>query len=729
MKKERSGGLAEVLLLTGSLVFACLIGEAAFRLVLGDQVFERVNYRSVAIGGANQGASAYDSELGWVLRPGLKWTGFSTLPYGIRSNGNDATELRAGGVLAVGDSFTAGSEVHDHQTWPAQLEGLIGEPVMNGGVGGYGTDQIVMQAERLLPVVRPRVLLVGFLSQDVLRSGFSVYGAPKPYYTVEDDRLILNNVPVPGLAPVRDNKFAEFIKNIAGYSLAVHRTMMAVARDAWLATPRQVYVRVTNDPTEVTCRLLQRLKRKADASGIRMLLVMQYGSGAIQSWTAPSDDAVPINACARTMGIQVVDEFATLKAVYQQDRESLRNYYVMTGDAYGHMSARGNAHVAALIADALQQPAAAGRAEDYTPDRLVPGDGINLIARSESLRSVVAGAAFAALTPTEASVDGHAVYRLAATGATSEHYVSLKPVQAVAGGFTVSMYAKPDAASCLRVVLFDRAQQGMLADFDFAEASARPNPVGTASARRAGIAAAGGGWYRIWLSARLPGDDPQVLLQLTDKDCKESFLPNREAVLLRGVQIERGQSASPYRPTSGPGSPGFVPGDGKNRIAHADAIETIVGQSAIATLAAIEGSSPRAWRLAAAGPAGEHYVGIGEISAEAGPYTLSLEAKAAGTGRLRLQILDGTIGTIGDFDLAEGGALLTQVDATRFGDVDIRPLSGDWRRLTLTSALTTGPAHILLQVMDRDGAGAFAPSGQAIELRKLRLEHGHAASN
>ncbi|MES1148787.1 MAG: hypothetical protein ABUL53_06340, partial [Bradyrhizobium guangdongense] len=241
--------------------------------------------------------------------------------------------------------------------------------------------------------------------------------------------------------------------------------------------------------------------------------------------------------------------------------------------------------------------------------------------------------------------------------------------------------------------------------------------------------AAGGGWYRIWLSARLPGDDPQVLLQLTDKDCKESFLPNREAVLLRGVQIERGQSASPYRPTSGPGSPGFVPGDGKNRIAHADAIETIVGQSAIATLAAIEGSSPRAWRLAAAGPAGEHYVGIGEISAEAGPYTLSLEAKAAGTSRLRLQILDGTIGTIGDFDLAEGGALLTQVDATRFGDVDIRPLSGDWRRLTLTTALTTGPAHILLQVMDRDGAGAFAPSAQAIELRKLRLEHGHAASN
>ena len=138
--KERSGGLAEVLLLTGSLVFACLIGEAAFRLVLGDRVFERVNYRSVAIGGANQGASAYDSELGWVLRPDLKWTGFSTLPYGIRSNGNDATELRAGGVLAVGDSFTAGSEVHDHQTWPAQLEGLIGQPVMNGGVGGYGTD-------------------------------------------------------------------------------------------------------------------------------------------------------------------------------------------------------------------------------------------------------------------------------------------------------------------------------------------------------------------------------------------------------------------------------------------------------------------------------------------------------------------------------------------------------------------------------------------------------------
>jgi len=729
MKKERSGGLAEVLLLSGSLLFACLMGEAAFRLALGDRVFERVNYRSVAIGGANQGASAYDPELGWVLRPGLKSVGFNTLPYGIRANGNDANELRTGGVLAVGDSFTAGSEVDDHQTWPAQLEGLIGQPVLNGGVGGYGTDQIVMQAERLLPVVRPRVLLVGFLSQDVLRSGFSVYGAPKPYYTVEDERLILNNTPVPGLAPVRDNKFAEFVKDIAGYSLAVHRTMMAVARDVWLATPRQVYVRVSNDPTAITCRLLQRLKRQADASGIRMLLVMQYGSGAIQAWTAPSDDAVPVNACARTMGIQVVDEFVSLKAEYQRDRGSLRNYYVMTGDTYGHMSARGNAHVAALIADALKQPPVQGRAEDYTPDRFVPGEGNNLIPRSETLRSFVAGAAFAALAPTETSVDGQAVYRLAATGATSEHYVSLNAVQAGAGAFTLSMYAKPDGTSCLRVVLFDRAQQGVLADFDFVEGSARANPVGVASARRAGIAAAGGGWYRIWLSARLPGDDPQVLLQLANKDCKETFLPNREVVLLRALQIERGQSASPYRPTSGPGSLGFVPGDGKNRVARADALETIVGQSAIATLEAIAGSSPRAWRLAAAGPTGEHYVGIGEIPAEAGPYTLSLEAKAAGTSRLRLQIIDGTIGAIGDFDLAEGGAQLTQTDATRFGDIDNRSLGDEWRRLTLTAPLTTGRAHILLQVMDRDGGGAFAPSGQAIELRKLRLERGHAASN
>ena len=100
--------------------------------------------------------------------------------YGIRKNGPNDDLLRSGGVLAVGDSFTAGSETADEDTWPAQLERIIHRPVVNGGVGGYGSDQIVMRAEKLLPIVRPQVLLVGMLDLDILRAGYSSFGRQAP---------------------------------------------------------------------------------------------------------------------------------------------------------------------------------------------------------------------------------------------------------------------------------------------------------------------------------------------------------------------------------------------------------------------------------------------------------------------------------------------------------------------------------------------------------------------
>lgn len=66
-------------------------------------------------------------------------------------------------MIAVGDSFTAGSEVADAETWPAQLERLIDGPVINAGVGGYGTDQMILRSESLLPVLQPSAVVVGIL--------------------------------------------------------------------------------------------------------------------------------------------------------------------------------------------------------------------------------------------------------------------------------------------------------------------------------------------------------------------------------------------------------------------------------------------------------------------------------------------------------------------------------------------------------------------------------------
>ena len=729
---EKPGGCVggKTLLLLGSIAVSLLTGELALRMASGQPILSPFNFRDRAINRENSGASIYDPDLGWTLRPGLTGHGMNTLEYGIRTNGRGESAIRPGGVLAVGDSFTAGSEVSDADTWPAQLERLVGKAALNAGVGGFGTDQIVMRAETLLASARPEVLLVGFLSQDILRGGYSSYGAPKPYYTVEDDRMVLHNSPVPGQPSAPTNSFANAIKSAAGYSFSIHLIMMKFARDSWLSTPQQAYTRITNDPSDVTCRLLQRLKARTDALGIRTLLVMQYGADAVRTWSEPSDDAVPVKACAQAMGIQVVDEFDSLKALYRTDPEALKAYYVMTGNVYGHMSALGNRHVAGLIAGALAEPPILGRAVDYTPERVEPGEGVNLLRSSESLKRALAGMTFATFSQTDQSMDGQRIYRLAASGGRSEHYVLIAPVRADAGAYTASLSAKPDGGGCLRVQLYDRERNGMLADFDLRRKTAVANPIGAASVRRAAVVPADDGWLRLSISARLRVGDPQVLLQLSDKDCKESFEPNRESVLVRGLQLERGQSASSYQPTSGPGSPGFMAGDGRNRIARPEALETMVGQGEIAALMQASHSNPRTYRLSATGPASEHYVGIDDIAAEAGPYTLSLEARPSGTTRLRLQILDdGNNGAIGDYDLSRRDVSATKTGSAQYADAEIQPAAGDWQRLTLTASLHDSRARVLLQIMDREGGGSFAPAGEAVELRAVQLERGHSASS
>lgn len=73
-----------------------------------------------------------------------------TIRNGVRLNAGEDTYVPPGSsTLAVGDSFTFGSEVSDGETWPACLERTWNTKVVNGGVFGYGAAQAVLRAREL----------------------------------------------------------------------------------------------------------------------------------------------------------------------------------------------------------------------------------------------------------------------------------------------------------------------------------------------------------------------------------------------------------------------------------------------------------------------------------------------------------------------------------------------------------------------------------------------------
>ena len=114
--------------------------------------------------------------LGHVPNPGFSGPGvgrsFHTIDAdGLRFSGERPVSSERP-ILTVGDSYTYGDEVRDEEAWPAQLQRIMGRPVLNGGVTGYGFDQTVLRAEQLVDRHNPSVVIVGFITH-------TIFNAPK----------------------------------------------------------------------------------------------------------------------------------------------------------------------------------------------------------------------------------------------------------------------------------------------------------------------------------------------------------------------------------------------------------------------------------------------------------------------------------------------------------------------------------------------------------------------
>ena len=330
--------------------------EAGYRLATGRPLLTFTDWRTERIEQRTLGARAiYDPVLGWKLRSGYRSEGYNTITHGIRRN-FDEEDVRTGGILAVGDSFTDGwDDVADDGTWPAALEGMLRVPVINAGVGGYATDQIVMRAEQLLPIVRPKTLIVGFLDEDILRSGHSSFGASKPYFTL-DGGTLRYHPPAP-MAPPEQRKttWGAKLRTALGYSAVLDFVLGRLAPVYWYGSSgEEVFERVDNDPAGVTCALLKRLKSKTDAGGVRALLFMQYGWQTVIENEAPNENARRVSACARGLGFEIVDQFQPMRAMAVSDRQAMTALYAKEGDGYGHLNETGNRRAAELLARALK---------------------------------------------------------------------------------------------------------------------------------------------------------------------------------------------------------------------------------------------------------------------------------------------------------------------------------------------------------------------------------------
>lgn len=302
----------------------------------------------------------YDKKLGWTTKsnsdfPNHVWgKKVSTLDHGIRSNGlNNTPSNDKPLILAVGDSFTFGNSVSDNETWPSYLEKMAGIKVVNGGVDGYGFDQIYMRTIDLSKTYKPDILIVSFIMDDIYRCLYDIkFGIFKPYFDIFRDEkgnnsIRLMNVPVPykkiGPGPIR---------RLAGKSWFVNFVMVRLFPTYWFKNTymEERLVHGYEKAPAIVKSLIRSLDSFSKGNNIRLLFVVQYSKYLTEAEVSINSQIISyINKSG--LDIETIDLYDQLRQIKENQAPIFDKLYF----ANGHMTKSGNRQVASIINKSLVQ--------------------------------------------------------------------------------------------------------------------------------------------------------------------------------------------------------------------------------------------------------------------------------------------------------------------------------------------------------------------------------------
>jgi hypothetical protein len=305
-------------LLVGSILFSLVVLELGLRATHGWHGLTHwpnlvVQARDMGWVTGNVSRAVHDPRLGFVGRPNhVTSDGVSYDARSLRRTpAPEGMALAEPPILVIGDSYAHGDEVVDRETWPTQLQAMIGRRVLNGAMSAYGIDQMVLRAELLAPQLKPAAIVMSFIADDVRRTEMKrVWGAEKPYFELVNGALALRNVPVP--LPPDPRQTLDFWRVLLGRSVLFDTVLEALdLHYKWIIDDERALP--PNEGEKLVCPLLKRLA----GLGVPVLVVAEYDpyhwkDDAYRAVTRRADDIVL--ACAASAGLATLDLFDTMDA-------------------------------------------------------------------------------------------------------------------------------------------------------------------------------------------------------------------------------------------------------------------------------------------------------------------------------------------------------------------------------------------------------------------------------
>ncbi|MEO0481584.1 MAG: hypothetical protein AAF196_19100 [Planctomycetota bacterium] len=325
------------------LLVVVLIAEFATQLSRGE-VF--ANYRLRRVELLKRGLPGEKNEaLGYSPIPGFsgrdnQWETEVTIDAdGFRTNGpGERPDGRL--ILTTGDSFTFGDEVSDHETWPANLEDRLEQPVLNGGVFGYSLGQAILRAEMMLDDhPDSEWLIVSLIEHDIARCEYSRHYADKPWFDLIDGKLVLQPNTAAENPPTEEELASKRWRDRLGHSalldaLFAHGT--ASMQKWWFLADKDLRAHPEGTGRVLAPLLADRIQEKCDATDTRLMFVLQGRH--------LGEDARTLLDHLAARGIPALDLVTPYLAAREQDPDLEDRYY------NSHMTAEGNAWVAERVA-------------------------------------------------------------------------------------------------------------------------------------------------------------------------------------------------------------------------------------------------------------------------------------------------------------------------------------------------------------------------------------------
>ncbi len=200
-------------------------------------------------------------------------------------------------ILVVGDSITFGAGVPAEQLYAARLETYLpGWRVDNCGIAGYESNQIVAVAARMIPRLKPRVLLYGMCLNDIREA--DVPGILAGFQAARQTQL----------KPILElRSLVRFAGSVAGLQQAKQRSRTGMRR-AEAGTMRRWTEAGERDRLK---RYLTELKQVADQAGVPLYVVVfpytfQFDRPAADPLRQPQRE---LQVMLQRLGVPMLDLF------------------------------------------------------------------------------------------------------------------------------------------------------------------------------------------------------------------------------------------------------------------------------------------------------------------------------------------------------------------------------------------------------------------------------------